>query len=242
MDNEKGKMKCRECRRLMERYLQGGLIDPQQEEFERHYVGCNSCFSELHIREKLFSKEIRISAREQSKPFFLKPLIVFSSLFLIIGAALFTVLQQRIRFYDRLSRFEPPIFISSQTRNIQPTGPGIEEKFAQAMSFYNQKKFRDALAILQPLQTDRISYPKLAFFTGICYLLEEAPVDSIVMFDSIIRTMDPAYFDEAIYYKGIALLRMRKKTEAINQFRNLAGMVSPVSLRAREMIEKISGR
>jgi hypothetical protein len=242
MDHEKEKMKCLECRRLMERYLQGGLMDPQQEEFERHYVGCDSCFSELHIREKLFGKEIRISARERSKFFFLKPLIVFSSLFMIIGAVLFTVLQQRIRFYDRLSRFEPPIFISSQTRNIQPTGPGIEEKFTRAMSFYNQKKFRAALAILQPMQTDGIAHPKLAFFTGICYLLEEAPVDSIVMFDSIIGTMDPAYFDEAIYYKGIALLRMRKKAEALDQFRNLAGMVSPVSLRAREMIRKISGR
>jgi hypothetical protein len=242
MDHEKEKMKCRECRRLMDRYLQGGLIEPQQEEFELHYIGCNSCFSELHIREKLSSKEMRISAREPIKSFLWRPLIVFSSLFLIIGATLFTVLQQRIRFYDRLSRFEPPIFISSQTRNIQPDGLGIEEKFDQAMVYYNQKKFHNALAILQPLRPDRIAYPKLAFFTGICYLLEEAPVDSIIMFDSIIRTMDPAYFDEAIYYKGIALLRMRKKTEAINQFRNLAGMFSPVSHRAREMIEKISGR
>jgi hypothetical protein len=235
-------MKCRECRRLMDRYLRGDLIEPQQEEFETHYVGCNSCFSELHIREKLSSKEIRIRAQEPSKSYIWKPLIVFSSLFLIIGASLFMFLQQRIRFYDRLSRFDPPLFISSQTRNIQPADLGIEEKFAQAMSLYNRKKFHDALAILQHLQPDRVPYPKLAFFTGICYLLEEAPADSIILFDSIIRTMDPAYFDEAIYYKGIALLRMRKKTEALNQFRNLAGMVSPVSIRAREMIERISDR
>jgi len=235
-------MKCRESRRLMDRYLQGGLAEPLLEEFERHYIDCRSCFSELRVREKLARKEIRIHAPERLQSFALKPVLVFSSLFLIVGAALFMVRMQKIRFYDRLSRFDPPIFISSQLRNYQPSDSEIEAAFARAMRFYNQKRYRDALDILQPLRPNRLPHPKLSFFTGICHLLEDHPTDAIVMFDSIIRTMDPAYFDEAIYFKGIALLRLRKKAEAIGQFRNLAGMVSPFSIQAGEMIEKISDR
>jgi tetratricopeptide (TPR) repeat protein len=236
------KMKCRKSRRLMDRYLRGDLCEPLLEEYERHYIGCASCFAELRIREKLALKEIRIHAPERLKSGALKPALVFSSLFLIVGAALFMVRMQKIRFYDRLSRFDPPIFISSQLRNFQPSDSEIESAFARAMRFYNQKRYQDALDILQPLRPNLLPHPKLSFFTGICLLLEDHPTDSIVMFDSIIRTMDPAYFDEAIYFKGIALLRLRKKSEAVDQFRNLAGMISPISLQAREMIEKISDR
>lgn len=51
--------------------------------------------------------------------------------------------------------------------------------------------------------------------------------------------MEPAYFDEALYYKGFALLRQGRKQEARTQFKKLAGMLSPMSMKARAMIKKI---
>jgi hypothetical protein len=51
--------------------------------------------------------------------------------------------------------------------------------------------------------------------------------------------MDPAYFDEALYYKGFVLLRQGQKEAAKTQFRKLASMLSPMSMKARAMIKKI---
>ena len=54
--------------------------------------------------------------------------------------------------------------------------------------------------------------------------------------------MNPSYYDEAIYYKGIALLRLNKKKQALEQFNNLASMFSPYSKKARVLIGKINRR
>ena len=51
--------------------------------------------------------------------------------------------------------------------------------------------------------------------------------------------MDPAYFDEALYYKGFVLLRQGRKQAARAQFAKIAGMLSPMSGKARAMVRKI---
>ena len=52
--------------------------------------------------------------------------------------------------------------------------------------------------------------------------------------------MNASYYDEAIYYKAIALLRMNKKNKALEQLKHLAGMFSPYASEANTLIEKIN--
>jgi hypothetical protein len=52
--------------------------------------------------------------------------------------------------------------------------------------------------------------------------------------------MNPSYYDEAIYYKAIALLRTNKKDKALEQLKHLAGMFSPYASDAKALIEKVS--
>ncbi len=58
----------------------------------------------------------------------------------------------------------------------------------------------------------------------------------------IIDSMDPAYFDEALYYKGFVLLRQGRQQQARAQFAKLAGMLSPMAGKARAMVRKIDER
>ena len=52
--------------------------------------------------------------------------------------------------------------------------------------------------------------------------------------------MDPSYYDEALFYKGISYLRMNRKEEALSEFRTLASMFSPLSSKASEKIKMLS--
>jgi hypothetical protein len=72
-------------------------------------------------------------------------------------------------------------------------------------------------------------------------LLTDEINNAVKEFDIIIANMNPSYYDEAIYYKAIALLRMNKKEDALEQLNHLAGMFSPYAPRARALMEKVKG-
>jgi tetratricopeptide (TPR) repeat protein len=107
------------------------------------------------------------------------------------------------------------------------------------MAHYNRKEYSHALEILKRIPGSAQN-PQVIFFKGICYLLTDAPHQAIKEFDIIIENMNPSYYDEAIYYKAIALLRSNKKEKALEQLNNLAGMFSPYAPQARALIDKIN--
>ena len=115
----------------------------------------------------------------------------------------------------------------------------MEATFSQAMSYLQDRKFRQALSLLEESPLAGKDNPKVEFFRAICYLGEDEPAKAGEIFDRIIQAMDPAYFDEALYYKGFVLLRQGRKEAARTQFKKLAGMLSPMSMKARSMIHKI---
>ena len=52
--------------------------------------------------------------------------------------------------------------------------------------------------------------------------------------------MDPSYFDEALFFKGIALLRCGKIDEAEALFIRISAMFSPMKDQAAERLLQIS--
>lgn len=236
-------MKCREFRNLIDAYLHETIEEAQRERFEEHFFQCRDCFLGLQINESLRSREVPIPLKE--KPRFivfkmLRPVLVMASLFLIIlSSALLLRQGHQARKLQEISRFDLPIYHQGEMRGPGEQGPALESEFSRAMEFYQAREFDAALRLLEQPEFAAAGLPKVEFFRAICYLGKNDAGRSGVILDELIRAMDPAYFDEALYYKGFVLLRQGRKQAARVQFEKIAAMLSPMAGKARDMVRKI---
>lgn len=236
-------MKCHEFQNLIEAYLQGTIEEAQRDHFEEHFFECRKCFLGLQINETLRNKEVRVSLKEKPRLFafkVLKPMLVMSSIFLLILLSVLLLRQNRqARQLEEIARFELPLYLQSELRNFPGQGSELEYGFSRAMRLYQTRKFAAALDILEQPPFATLAYPKVEFFRAICYLEENDADRAGAILDALIRAMDPAYFDEALYYKGFVLLRQGRKQAARTQFAKIAGMLSPMAGKAWAMVRKI---
>jgi hypothetical protein len=233
-------MTCKEFACLIDRYLSGKLPAESQEAFELHYFECDDCFARLKIAERLLAKEVPIVA-EGRKPFPVwsglwtwKPVLAaVTVLFVVFSIILLIRHYHRMGLLYEISAFSPPVYLTSETRS-----PGSDNPLGRAMVFYSQGDYSQALALLKKISSPA-GNPQVVFFKGICLLLTDAPGKALREFDIIIGAMNPSYYDEAIYFKAIALIRLNKKKAAEAQLNHLAGMFSPYAPRARALLAKI---
>jgi len=242
-------MKCEEYNNLISGYLARQLPDEQQEAFEMHYFQCDNCFAQLKVEERLLSKEIPVVLGQTTImpswlwPLNWRPLAGMASLVLVVMVSVLFLNrgdsgQSQLLF--QLADVSAPVYMTTETRDSAPALNPSGQRFQEAMQFYNQKRYSDALGMLNQVQPSD-SNPQVTFFKGICLLYSGAHSDAVTELDKIIQEMNPSYYDEAIYYKAIALIRQDKKAEALEQLKNLAEMFSPFSVRAKEMLDKIEG-
>lgn len=230
-------MTCNEFNGFADSYLLGNIPEEKREEFEFHYFQCNECFASIKISERLYSREIPLIAAQRE--FFLfrywKPALAFAT---VLIAVLSFFLIQRHSDNDQwnynITTFTPPVYIETETRDGFFRGDAI----SQAMRHYNKKEFTQALDIFNhvPVEND---IPAVPFFKGICLLVLDQKKESIQEFDRIIQKMNPSYYDEALYFKAIALVRSNRQGEALIILNNLQQMFSPLSPNAGQLVEKI---
>jgi len=236
-------MKCHEFQNLIEAYLRETIEDTDRERFEEHFFACRKCFLGLRINEALQGKEVRIPLQEKPRLFafkVLKPMLVMSSLFVLILVSALLVQQNRqARRLQEIARFALPLYHEGELRGLPGDGSALEKDFSNAMGLFQGRKFRAALDILERPHFTAAAYPKVDFFRAICYLEEGDADHAGEILDAIIRAMDPGYFDEALYYKGFVLLRQGRKKAARIQFEKIAGMLSPMAGKARDMVQRI---
>ncbi len=225
-----------EFKKHIDDYLLDTLDDSSVEEFEAHYFECDECFLELQTHERLVTKNVPIfleASTAKSRFWLRNPLLTFGSLF--IAATLFIFIFNSYRLNQKLeeiSSFSPPLYLQSEIRGNQP-----EANFPLAMTAYSHKKYRASLDYLKNIEEK--NNPQVLFFTGMNHLLLKKNEQAIAAFDLIIDAMNPSYYDEAIYYKAIALVRLNKIEHALREFDNLSRMYSPFAPRAKRMIEKL---
>lgn len=243
---------CREFNDLAESYLADELTEKKKEAFEAHYFQCDNCFAELKLLERLYSKEIPIiqTVRKPSrawawewrlKPLF-KPVLALASLLIVVVSTLWVVDNyRRGKYLESISEVEPPVYIRTETRD---TSPGFQNQtFDRAMVFYNNKQYSAALELLNSLDAGSPGTgfnPRVLFFKAVCCLETGAPRTAVKHFAVIIEKKNPSYYDEAIFYKGIALLRLNEKKKALEQFQKLAAVTGPYSAPAKAILEKIN--
>ncbi len=228
-------MKHKEFKTLIDNYLAGRLENTFLEEFEAHYFTCDECFLELKMRERLITKNVPIYIEPaKNRRAFRSLILAFGSLLLFATLFIFIFQsRQHTIMLEKISSFSPPPYLLSEVRGVP-----VENLFSKAMAAYNKQDYADSLHYLAKIKDQ--NNPQIQFFTAMNFLLLKDNRNAIKKFDRIIEAMNPSYFDEAIYYKGIALVRINRVEEALLQFKNLAGMFSPYASRAKEMIYKLN--
>jgi tetratricopeptide (TPR) repeat protein len=235
-------MKCHEFQDLIESYLRETIEESRREQFEEHFFQCRKCFLGLKINEALQSKAVDIPLEEKPRLFALKvlrPMLAMAALFLfILSSVLLLQHDRRAGQVRELARFDLPLYHQGEIRGGAEGAAPLEDEFSRAMRSFQARDFRAALEILDQPAITAAAYPKYDFFRAISLLGADEADKAGEILDAIIGDMDPAYFDEALYYKGFVLLRQGKLQEARAQFMKLAGMLSPMSGKARAMVRK----
>lgn len=236
-------MRCHEFQALIEAYLGETIPEARREPFEEHFFQCRECFLSLKINESLRSKEVAIAADEGRRPFALRvmrPVLAMAALFLLVLASGLLLWQARQAGRLRaISRFDLPFYHEGELRGSRDEGARLEEEFSAAMRSFQARDFRAALQVLDRPEFSAAGSPKYDFFRAISLLGTGEAEKAGEILDGIIASMDPAYFDEARYYKGFVLLLQRRPGEARAQFARLAAMLSPMAGKAKEMVQKI---
>lgn len=236
-------MKCHEFQDLIESYLRETIEESRREQFEEHFFQCRKCFLGLKINEALQSKAVGIPVEDKPRFFALKvlrPMLAMAALFLIIlSSVLLLQHDRRAGRLRELARFDLPLYHQGEIRGGAENAATLEDEFSRAMRSFQARDFHAALEILEQPAFAAAAYPKYDFFRAISLLGADEAGKAGAILDAIIGDMDPAYFDEALYYKGFVLLRQGKRQEARSQFMKLAGMLSPMSGKARAMVGKI---
>ena len=228
------KMKCEEFESMVDGYVDGTIPESAAEDFEAHYFECDNCFYTLKATELLYENKVRIPIKEKRNILFVfKPAIALASLVIIIYSSLFYLdTGNRERGIERIASFDPPLFIKAENRGV--SGPG---DFYTAMEMYNRAEYKEAYKLISSIDKNN---PRLWFFRGVLALLNDDNRAAVRSFEKIIGSMDPSYYDEAIYYRGIGYLKMKRIKEALKDFRILETMFSPLSAKASEKIRQIS--
>ena len=226
-------MKCEEFESLAESYIDETLSDKARDRFEEHYFVCDSCYASLKIIENLKNKNIHIvTGNKKLFAFSMNPSAVFATLSIFIFSFLFYLnTSNRFKKLVEISGFSPPVYVVSENRGEEATS-----NFAKAMKYYNEGNYGRAYEVISTVNQGN---PRTWFFGGILGLLNGDNNKALGYFNMIIEEMNPSYYDEAVFYKGISLLRMNKKEEALNEFENLEKMFTPFRSRAVELIKKI---
>ncbi len=231
-------MTCNEFNGFADSYLLGNIPEEKREEFEFHYFQCNKCYAAVKLSERLYSRDVPIiiAQREFSLFRYWKPALAFATL--LIGVLSFFVFRQHSgndQWNYNITAFTPPVYIETETRD----GFLRENAFSQAMKHYNKKEYTQALIILNHIPAEN-DIPAVPFFKGICLLILDRKTEAIYEFDRIIKQMNPSYYDEALYFKAISLVRSNRLGEAQIILNNLQKMFSPLSPNAKQLVEKIS--
>jgi len=227
-------MKCKEFESLIDSYLDGTIPEGKSELFEEHYFCCDNCFASLKISDNLYNKKVHIvTGKKRSFSFVFKPSLVLASMILIVFSSLFYVdLSNRSEHLFKVSDFSPPFYIRGENRG-EPTPP----LFFEAMEIYQNGDYGKAYDLIRATGKGN---SQICFFRGVLALLNSDSRDALDCFNIIINKMDPSYYDEALYFRGITYLRMNRKHEALREFKMLEKMYSPFSQKASDIIKKIS--
>ena len=226
---------------IAERYLLGRLSDRERDEYEVHYLECESCFSSLQTLRAV-QDELRLqpAAGARTAPgWFRLPvwLPAAAALFLLIGLGIrwrthrspppvlassspetsspaarsFPSPSPAVPTLDRLARVVPPPYVAVTLRGPEDHA---HEEFRKAMQSYVKGDFGTAIGGLRSAATASPQTPAYSFYLGACYLLTHQVENAVDALGKTVSLGDSAYLESAHFLLAKAYLAEARVPEA----------------------------
>jgi TolA-binding protein len=263
-------MNCREVEEqdIQERYLLDRLTEPEREEFERHYFGCGSCFSQLQtglaVQAELrhqppMPEEVRARLR---RTWVWAP--AFATIVVLLSAGIWWYSAQKSRPSQQASSSPPK---ASPEVSVQPQTPSLaapsiqelarvepppysamvlrgaedegQETFRKAMQYYVKRDYAQAIPGVRNAVKASPRTPSFNFYLGACYLLTGQTDSAIVSFRKTVSLGYPAYSESAHFYLAKAYLRKNEVSAAEDELQTTIRLHGDQEAEARGILRQL---
>ena len=261
-------MNCKEVeeRDILEAYLLDRLSEPEREQFERHYFGCDLCFSQLKtgltLRENLSGQPHpgRQAVRPSRRVWFWIPAFAVVALVFAMAIRWYSGQDHRATqpsasrpktdaekpAYERpaldeatlekLAQTNPPPYSAVVLRGAEDEA---QEEFRKAMQHYVRGDFRDAIPGLQSAVKVRPQTASFNFYLGACYLMTKQPDSAIEFFQKALSLDSSTYAGQAHFYLAKAYLQQRDVSRAEDELQKAVLGGGTLSSEAAEILRQL---
>jgi len=263
-------MNCKEAeeRDILEGYLLDRLSEGEREEFELHYFGCESCFSQvqtgLMVQAELQRQPMAGSQKSDPVPRWTwprTPVFVTVALLFAVGIWWYSARKPYSQPVSSLPTTASPD-TTSQRQSPSFTAPSQEElarveppaysamvlrggedetqqTFRKAMQYYAKGDYTHAISGLRAAVQASPRNARFNFYLGACYLLTDQTDLAIQSFRSTISRGDPAYSEPAHFYLAKAYLRKKEITSAEDELQKAVLLHGSMEAEASEILRQL---
>jgi len=192
----------------------------------------------LEMKNDLESFDNEMARRTTDKkviPLWVKRSIPIAALLVIFfGVYQFTILN---RSMSTAEVFDEYYEVYSDPSIVRNSDNGSQNNWEQASTYYHQRNFKEAIVYFERSKKEVPSY--LAdFYLGVSLLSQDVQNNerAIARFDEVLK-VDNDYHQQALWFKGLALLKSKRSNEALEIFKNLAETNGYNHVKAKEIID-----
>ncbi|MFA8300157.1 MAG: tol-pal system YbgF family protein [Hyphomicrobiales bacterium] len=160
----------------------------------------------------------------------LKVAAAIAILFTVAGGYILHSSSSSKGIYNNYFNYEIPSF---QTRSL---GSTKEANLDYGIYFLENKEFDKAISILEKIDNNSLA----TLYTGIAYMEKENFSDAMTKFQKIIDHKESIVIDQALWYKALSLLKVKKENDAINCFKQIEKQNSSFSFQAKKILERLN--
>jgi tetratricopeptide (TPR) repeat protein len=253
---------------ISELYLLERLPESERDEFEKHYFGCESCFSQLQTGLMLQVELQRqpLKRAQTGGALWLQAWVWTPALAAVVLLFAVGIWWYSIRRQPSQQVFSQPAKTSPET-TAQPQPPSAaassleelarveappysatvlrdaedesDEAFRKAMERYLKGDYVSVIPGLHAAAQTSPQSPKINFYLGACYLLTNRTDLAIEALRKTIAIGDTAYSEQAHFYLAKAYLKKRQLFEAKAELQQTVRLSGDRKIEAEEILRQL---
>lgn len=236
---------------LIDRYLSESMTEVEVKDFE-NLLKVDKVLHAEYVRtlaaHKLIEEAGRLELREKLDvfesdeqvvdktiiPLWFKRTMAIAAVFIVVFGLYQVVFNSTISsdavFESYFETYKAP----SVERNSETT---LDTNLQSAMKAYETKAYDEAIILFNKVE-DKTNYVT-SFYKGLSYLSSKSPNYNLALqnFESVLQT-DNDYNQQALWYKGLTLLKLKETGKALEVFQTIVETASYNYAKAKEIVNE----
>jgi len=198
---------------MIERYVAGTASEDEAAALESHYLGCETCQSEVKLAAAI-KQGLRDTAahRSQTKRWMAPAAVLSAAAAIVVVVGLSRTGVSDLRELGQLQ--SPPAYNSIAVR--EPSLDSATKIFDRGMKAYSARNFAKAASDLAAARSGGVDSAITTFFLGSSLLMDRKPREAVAEFGRVVSLRDTQYLGEAHYLRAKALLQLGQGTAALS--------------------------